>query len=90
MVGSVRRGRLPARESGEPRREAIRVQVRHREVRNLIGGSWESANGKETEPVYDPATAEVIAQTPLSTREDVERAVQKASQAFPEWAATPV
>jgi malonate-semialdehyde dehydrogenase (acetylating) / methylmalonate-semialdehyde dehydrogenase len=67
------------------------VQVRHREVRNLIGGSWENANGRlETEPVYDPATGEVIAETPLSGREDVDRAVEKAREAFAGWAATPV
>ena len=60
------------------------------EVRNLIGGSWEERNGRETEPVYDPATGEVIAETPLSTAEDVERAVKKAEEAFPSWAATPV
>jgi len=35
-------------------------ETRQREVRNLIGGSWEEANGRQTEPVYDPATGEVI------------------------------
>src|SRR3712207_114637 len=60
------------------------------EVRNLIGGEWEGRNGRETEPVYDPATGEVIAETPLSTREDVDRAVKEADEAFPGWAATPV
>jgi malonate-semialdehyde dehydrogenase (acetylating)/methylmalonate-semialdehyde dehydrogenase len=60
------------------------------EVRNLIGGSWEEGNGRETEPVYDPATGEVVAETPLSTREDVDRAVERASEAFGPWAATPV
>jgi malonate-semialdehyde dehydrogenase (acetylating) / methylmalonate-semialdehyde dehydrogenase len=59
-------------------------------VRNLIGGEWEDRDGRETEPVYDPATGEVIAETPLSTAEDVDRAVAKAEEAFPEWAATPV
>src|SRR3712207_7067509 len=60
------------------------------EVRNLIGGQWEGRNGRETEPVYDPATGEVIAETPLSTREDVDRAVKKAQEAFPGWSSTPV
>jgi malonate-semialdehyde dehydrogenase (acetylating) / methylmalonate-semialdehyde dehydrogenase len=60
------------------------------EVRNLIGGEWEGRDGHEAEPVYDPATGEVIAETPLSTREDVDRAVAKAQEAFPGWAATPV
>ena len=66
------------------------MQVREREVRNLIGGSWEGADGRETEAVFNPATGEVVAETPLSTREDVDRAVQRAQEAFPEWAATPV
>jgi len=65
-------------------------ETHQREVRNLIGGSWEEANGRETEPVYDPATGEVIAETPLSTAEDLDRAVKKAQAAFPGWAATPV
>ncbi len=60
------------------------------EVRNLIGGHWEDRDGRETEPVYDPATGEVLAETPLSTAEDVDRAVRKAGEAFPSWAATPV
>ena len=60
------------------------------EVRNLIGGSWEPGNGRETEPVYDPATGRTIGETPLSTRDDVDRAVKAAGAAFPGWAATPV
>ncbi len=61
-----------------------------REVRNFIGGTWEERDGREVEPVYDPATGEVIAETPLSTREDLDRAVKKAEEAFGPWAATPV
>ncbi len=56
-----------------------------REVRNLIGGRWEEGNGRATEPVYDPATGEVVAETPLSTAEDLDRAVKKAEEAFPGW-----
>jgi malonate-semialdehyde dehydrogenase (acetylating)/methylmalonate-semialdehyde dehydrogenase len=62
----------------------------HKEVRNFIGGKWEERDGRDAEPVYDPATGEVIAQTPLSTAEDVDRAVSKAEEAFRSWAATPV
>ena len=47
-------------------------------------------DGRETEPVYDPATGQVIAETPLSSREDVDRAVEAAEAAFPEWSRTPV
>ena len=33
-------------------------------------------NGRVTEPVYDPATGETIAETLLSTKADVDRAVK--------------
>jgi malonate-semialdehyde dehydrogenase (acetylating) / methylmalonate-semialdehyde dehydrogenase len=68
----------------------MQLSERNLEVRNLIGGAWEDRNGREIEPVYDPATGEVIAETPLSTTEDVDRAVTKAQEAFPAWSATPV
>jgi len=60
------------------------------EVRNFIGGKWEEKDGRDAEPVYNPATGEVVAETPLSTKEDVDRAVKQAEAAFPGWAATPV
>ncbi len=43
------------------------MQTTHREARNLVGGGWAVADGRETGPVYDPATGEVIAQRPIST-----------------------
>ncbi len=68
----------------------MQASERGYEVRNLIGGSWEDRDGRETEPVYDPATGEVVGETPLSTADDVDRAVKAAEAAFPGWAATPV
>jgi malonate-semialdehyde dehydrogenase (acetylating)/methylmalonate-semialdehyde dehydrogenase len=66
------------------------MQEVRREVRNFVGGRWEERDGRETEPVYDPAAGRVIAETPLSSREDVDRAVKAAEAAFPEWSRTPV
>lgn len=66
------------------------MQKTRREVRNFTGSSWENGNGRRTEPVYDPATGEVIAETSPSTKEDIDRAVEAASAAFPGWSATPV
>ena len=45
----------------------MQAEEKSLEVRNLIGGSWEEKDGRDTEPVYDPATGEVVAETPLST-----------------------
>ncbi|MDN5698339.1 MAG: CoA-acylating methylmalonate-semialdehyde dehydrogenase [Rubrobacter sp.] len=66
------------------------MQQKERKVRNLIGGEWEEADGRSTEEVYDPATGEVIANTPLCTKEDLDRAVKAASAVFESWSATPV
>ena len=59
-------------------------------VRNFIGGRWEPPSAAHTEPVYNPATGEVIAETPLSTAAEVDRAVQAAARAYPGWSSTPV
>ena len=68
----------------------MQASQKSHEVRNLIGGEWVDGNGRETEPVYDPATGETIAETPLSTKEDVDRAVKAAAAAFEGWSKTPV
>jgi betaine-aldehyde dehydrogenase len=58
-------------------------------LQNFIDGEFvDPAEGK-TEEVTNPANGEVIAEMPLSTEEDVNRAVAAAKRAFPEWAATP-
>ena len=74
------------RPAGEP---AGSARAQHA-VRHFIGGRWEDASAGPTEPVYNPATGEAIAQTPLGTAGDVDRAVQAAAAAFPKWAGTPV
>lgn len=66
------------------------MQQTRRQVRNFIGGEWVEGNGRETEPVYDPATGEVIAETPLSTKADVDLAARAAEAAFEVWSKTPV
>ena len=43
-----------------------------------------------TEPVYNPATEEIIALVPISSKEDVDQAVAAASKAFEAWSKTPV
>ncbi len=59
-------------------------------VQHFIDGHWQMSSGGPTEPVYNPATGEIIAETPLGTAADVDRAVQAAARAYPGWAATPV
>ncbi|HVC79491.1 MAG TPA: CoA-acylating methylmalonate-semialdehyde dehydrogenase [Chloroflexota bacterium] len=60
-----------------------------RKLRNYVDGQWVEA-GSDTLEVRNPATNQVLAQVPLSTKDDVERAVAAARAAFPAWRATPV
>jgi len=59
------------------------------EARNYIGGSWRQPTASETLNVLNPATGEVLARVGLSTAEEVDRAVQAARAAFPDWRRTP-
>ncbi|RRN68128.1 CoA-acylating methylmalonate-semialdehyde dehydrogenase [Peribacillus simplex] len=54
-------------------------------LKNFIGGKWIESTSKQVEDVPNPATGEVIARVPLSTREDLDRAVATAKEAFEKW-----
>jgi betaine-aldehyde dehydrogenase len=51
-------------------------------LQNFIDGASVDASAEETFQVVNPATGETIAEEPLSTAEDVDRAVQAATRAF--------
>src|SRR6266508_3110710 len=51
----------------------------------FIGGAWTDAADGATMEVLNPATGETIAEVPRSTAEDVDRAVEAAKAALPEW-----
>lgn len=59
-------------------------------LKNYIGGEWVEAKSEQTEPVFNPASGEELARVPLSGREDVDRAVAAAEEAFAGWSKTPV
>jgi betaine-aldehyde dehydrogenase len=63
--------------------------VARTKLQNFIDGEFVDAAEGATEDVTNPANGEVIAEMPLSTEEDVNRAVAAAKRAFPDWAATP-
>lgn len=50
-------------------------------LRNFINGKWVDAKTEKFEAVPNPATGEELARTPISTKEDVENAVQAAREA---------
>jgi betaine-aldehyde dehydrogenase len=55
---------------------------------NFIDGEWTAPAEGQTEAVVNPATGQTIANAPLSTKEDVDRAVSAARTAFETWSQT--
>src|SRR5437762_13774639 len=62
------------------------VTVSHH--KNLVGGEWVDSVDGGTMEVLNPATGETIAEVPRASAEDVDRAVQAAKKALPEWLET--
>jgi len=56
--------------------------------KNLVGGEWVDAVEGGTMEVLNPATGETIAEVPSGTQADVDRAVEAAKKALPEWLET--
>ncbi|MBD2869320.1 CoA-acylating methylmalonate-semialdehyde dehydrogenase [Paenibacillus arenilitoris] len=59
-------------------------------IDNYIGGRWTASAAEAAEPVYNPATEEVLAYVPLSSKAELDAAVQAAKVAFPAWSRTAV
>ena len=58
------------------------------ELQNMIDGKFAAPAEGEMEDVVNPANGEVIARAPLSTKEDVDKAVKAARKAFETWGNT--
>lgn len=56
---------------------------------NYVNGTWQASTATEYLEVTNPATAEVLAEVPLSPGSDVDRVVAAAAAAFPAWRRTP-
>jgi len=59
-------------------------------ILNYINGEWVESKATEFVDVLNPATAELMGRTPLSSKTEVDAAAGAASQAFSEWRRTPV
>ena len=61
-------------------------------LNNFINGSWQKSSEVNCIQVNNPANQEILGEVPLgaATAQDVDRAVQSASQALADWSQTPV
>jgi len=57
------------------------------EIKNYINGEWVEAKG-EIKDVVNPAKCETIAKVPISTKDEIDAAVEAAKEAFPDWRRT--
>lgn len=55
-----------------------------------MGGQWHTSKTQKYMDCFNPSTGEIIAKTPCCTQDEVNAAIQAASDAFPAWADTPV
>lgn len=61
------------------------VQSHYGTLKLLINGEWVESNSSEIRQTTNPATAESIAEYPLATQEESERAILAAAAAFRTW-----
>jgi len=59
-------------------------------IYNFIDNQWIESTASESVEVRNPATQELLANTPLSTMEEVDRAATAAAKAASDWKKTPV
>ncbi|KHL05617.1 gamma-aminobutyraldehyde dehydrogenase [Sinomonas humi] len=57
-------------------------------LQNFIGGEFVAPAGTEVLDIVNPANGEVVAQAPVSVKEDVDSAMSAAEQAFRTWKRT--
>src|SRR5271156_2073827 len=56
---------------------------------NFINGRWTDSSASEWRDVVNPATGETLAHVTLAEAPEVDRAVEAAAAAFPDWRRTP-
>ncbi|WP_375396582.1 NAD-dependent succinate-semialdehyde dehydrogenase [uncultured Sphingomonas sp.] len=62
----------------------------HADLQLFVDGAWTSGEGRDTGPVFNPATGETIAEVPFATPADLDAALAAADRGFILWRATDV
>jgi malonate-semialdehyde dehydrogenase (acetylating)/methylmalonate-semialdehyde dehydrogenase len=61
----------------------------NQQILNYINNEWRPSQTTEFVEVINPATAELMGRTPLSTKAELDQAAQAAAEALPGWRRTP-
>ncbi|MFF3099984.1 CoA-acylating methylmalonate-semialdehyde dehydrogenase [Viridibacillus arvi] len=62
-----------------------KVITEKKTLSNFINGQWVKSSTESYIEVPNPATGEILAEVPISTQQDLEKAVEAAKQAFTSW-----
>lgn len=60
------------------------------DLRLFVDGAWQAGEGRDTGPVFNPATGDAIAEVPLATAADLDAALGSTERGFAQWRATDV
>jgi acyl-CoA reductase-like NAD-dependent aldehyde dehydrogenase len=63
------------------------MAVTVRTLQNFIGGEWVDSTGEDVRTIVSPVTGETVAEVPDASQADLDRAVDAARRAQPDWAA---
>ncbi len=66
---------------------ATQLAAAYADLGLFIGGEWLGTGGRESSPVVNPATEEVIGHVPHATKADLDRALAAAQEGFKTWRA---
>lgn len=66
------------------------VSAEPRRLKNFINGEWIESKTDKYEDIINPATKEVIARVPISTKEELNYAAEIAADTFESWKRVPV
>jgi len=66
------------------------VRKHYGRLKLYIDGEWVESESTDVHPVMNPAKDEVIAEVPFATKEEVERAIEAAKEAFEKWRELPM
>jgi succinate-semialdehyde dehydrogenase/glutarate-semialdehyde dehydrogenase len=61
--------------------------MNHPDLYLLVDGKRLKGEGRRTQPVINPATGEMLAEVPLASPSDLDRALEAAQRAWPAWRA---
>jgi succinate-semialdehyde dehydrogenase / glutarate-semialdehyde dehydrogenase len=60
------------------------------DLKLYINGQWRGGDGRDTHPVINPATGQIIGALPLATSADLEEALEASAKGFEQWRKTDV